>query len=516
MISCIALEGPGRWRTVGVAALFSVAALPAVPLLWRLVGSIGWISAAATGAFVNSLQNSLLLALAVAAVSLAVGLPLGVLAALNEFPGRRVLLPLTALPLLVPSFLWAIGWSSLATRLGPAITSTLSGFGGCVLVFSVGAIPLTLLTSYAATTTLSGSQLDAVRLAGADKSLLKYASRHAVIPTLLAASLGGILTLSDPGPGQILGLRTAASEVLTSFSALYDFDLAAQQCGLLTAAVLALALPLAYFAGPRIARDMLARQSITKRRLRNQKTAALTCGVLALFVFGGVILPLLGLTLPLGRETEFRRAVSELARTGGNTLVYAAGAGIASAVLGLLIAFFVGRSDRLRIACIGVSLTLFCLPPAFVAIGLVQIAADAPAWTDPLLRSRLTVCLALGLRFFPVAAVLTLRAWGSTSATWVLAGGIHGVSLGTYVRRVALPLMLPAAGVSTVLVALLATADIGTALLLHPPGAPSLPLAIFTVMANARESLVASLCLVYIVVAGGLLAVVCTLAGGRR
>jgi ABC-type Fe3+ transport system permease subunit len=76
--------------------------------------------------------------------------------------------------------------------------------------------------------------------------------------------------------------------------------------------------------------------------------------------------------------------------------------------------------------------------------------------------------------------------------------------------------MLPTAGVTTLLVALLATADIGTVLLLHPPGKPSLPLAIFTVMANARESLVASLCLVYILTAAGLLAVVWTLAGGRR
>ena len=88
--------------------------------------------------------------------------------------------------------------------------------------------------------------------------------------------------------------------------------------------------------------------------------------------------------------------------------------------------------------------------------------------------------------------------------------------LQTYVRRVVFPLMLPAAGVTTLLVALLATADIGTVLLLHPPGQASLPLAVFTVMANARESFVASLCLVYILASGGLLTVAWMLAGGRR
>ena len=56
------------------------------------------------------------------------------------------------------------------------------------------------------------------------------------------------------------------------------------------------------------------------------------------------------------------------------------------------------------------------------------------------------------------------------------------------------------------------TADVSTVLLLHPPGARSLPLAIFTVMANAPESLVATSCLVYVAVASGLLIALWTTA----
>jgi hypothetical protein len=46
----------------------------------------------------------------------------------------------------------------------------------------------------------------------------------------------------------------------------------------------------------------------------------------------------------------------------------------------------------------------------------------------------------------------------------------------------------------------LATAEIGTILLLRPPGEDSFPLAIFTVMANASEVKVSSLCFIYFVV----------------
>ena len=499
-----------------MSLLLLVAALPALPLMSRLLLSISSVASVTTGPFARSLQNSFLLAFAVAAISLFIGLPLGVLAALFRFPGRLMLLAVSSLLLLVPSFLWAIGWSSLAVRLGPTATGVLSGFSGSLFVHSISAIPLTLFVAYAACTALSASQLDAARLAGSDASVLKYAARDALVPTMLAASLGGILTLSDAGAGQILGLHTAASEVLTSFSAFYDFTLAAKQCSVLTLIVLALAFPVAYFAAPRIARGMLARQLAGPYRIDSQKGAILTSGLLSVFVIIGVVLPFVGLTLPLANGIDVRRSASELIRTGGNTLIYAIGAGIVATIVGLILAFFIGRSTRLRTATLGISLALFSLPPTFSAIGIVELATDAPTWADPVLRSRLTVCLVLGFRFFPVATLLVLRAWGSTSASWSLAAGLHGVPLQSYIRRVVFPLMLPAAGVATLLVAILATADIGTVLLLHPPGQGSFPLALFTVMANARESYVASLCLVYILAAGSLLAVAWMLAGGRR
>ncbi|MCP4407975.1 MAG: hypothetical protein GY807_09510 [Gammaproteobacteria bacterium] len=249
-----------------------------------------------SGGFGSALGNSVLVALAVCAVAFLIGLPAGVLAAFYEFPGRKTLLAFSTLPLLVPSVLWAIGWSSLIARFGPAATDFFSGIRGCIIVFSATTFPLVLLMSYAACIALSGSQVDAARLAGGERSVFRYATRYATTPALLAAGLGGVLTLSDPGPGQILGLRTAASEIMTGFSALYDFSLAAQQCVALTVMVLLFAVPLAYLAGPRIASSMLARQTRGLRRVRQNKMAGLALATLILFVLLGVI------TLNLGPD----------------------------------------------------------------------------------------------------------------------------------------------------------------------------------------------------------------------
>jgi len=60
------------------------------------------------------------------------------------------------------------------------------------------------------------------------------------------------------------------------------------------------------------------------------------------------------------------------------------------------------------------------------------------------------------------------------------------------------PVMVPAAVTAFMIIALEATAEVGTVLLLRPPSADSIPVQIFTVMANAPDALVAALCLFYI------------------
>lgn len=504
----LVLERPGRWRAVAMAGVFVLAMLPSLPLLVEAAGGGGGL-----GSFPIALRGSARLAAAAAVLGFGLGLPIGVLAALYTFPGRRALLGLVSLPLLVPSLLWAIGWSALVARVAPG---ALRGAPGCVLVFATMAVPLVLLTAWAATVTLGATQVEAARLAGGEGALVRRAFRHAAVPALLAAGLAGVLVLSDPGPGQIFGERTAAAEILVSFAAFFDFGLAARQGIALTALVLVLAIPLAALAAPRLAAAVLPREVRPVQPAAHRGMAVLTAGWLLALVVAGVAAPLAGLALPARNGNDLGRAGSEAVRTLGDTFFYALGSGIVAAGLGLLLAAFTGRSSRLRTAALTLSFLLLALPPALPALGLLRWSGQVSAGIAPLFHSRLTVCLALGLRFLPVAALLSLRGWAATSPSWALAAGLHGVPLRRYLARVQAPRLAPATGTALLLVALLATADIGTVLLLHPPGSRSLPLAIFTIMANAPEAVVASLCLVYVLGAGAFLTALLWLGGRTR
>ena len=499
MISPMLLERPGSWRWIGITLGFALALVPTLPLVWRAVIATDRFAVGET--FVPALGNSLIVALTVAAIGWIVGLPAGVLSGLYAFRGRAILVALVTLPALVPSFLWAIGWSAAALRIGTRASLALAGFPGTALAFCGMSISIVMLACLATTRSLTASQVDAARIAGGERTVIVQGCRHAAITAGLAAGLAGVLTLSDPGPGQIHGLRTAAGEMLTSFSALYDFALAGRQCLALTAAVLLLALPLIVPAARRLAPQLLARQSKPPVGSRDRRVSRIATALLAFVACMLVMLPLVGLLLPVIEGAEIRSAWNALTRTGSNTLLYAGGAGLMAVTLGVVMALLAGRSRRLGAACLALGLALFLQPPALIALGFVFVGSDAPAWADPLLRSRLTVSLALAARLFPIALVLGMRTWRSFPASWSAAAAVHGVSLRTFLGRIVGPLFSFPAGIALLIVGLLATADVGTVLLLHPPGQASLPLTIFTVMANAPEALVASLCLAYVAAA---------------
>jgi ABC-type Fe3+ transport system permease subunit len=498
MISPAFLEQPGRWRAVGIAAGVLVVIVPALPLLQLALEEYPDFTLGA--GFGASLARSALVAAGASIYSLALGFPSGLLAGLYRFPGRMPLLVLLAVPLLMPSFLWGIGLSMLRIELGLPRDSIFSGASGAVMSFAALGVPLVLFATLLATRGLPARAVDAARLAGGERAVIRYAGQAALPLGVVAAMLVGLVTLADPGPGQILGFAGVGSTILTSFSALYDFELAARQSLVVAAIVLLAALPLVLTLGRRLASSLLARSV----ELAATRTAALPgpAGAFLLLVVLAVTLgaPLVGLARPALGQFWLDRVLEVSARTAGNTLVYAIGAGVVATAVALPLSVCAARSVRLRVALLAALMLSFVLPPAVGALGGVLIASESPTWLDPLVRSRLTVAVVLGLRLTPIATMILLRAIGSLPPSWGFAAAVHGVSLTLFTRKLLVPFLAAPAAASVALVALVATADITTVLLLQPPGRESFPVALFTVMANAPESMVASLSLAYILI----------------
>jgi iron(III) transport system permease protein len=484
-----------RWFLVVIVLCIAIG--PALPLLVSTIGQEStrplW-----TDAFSKSLQSTLWLGVGVSSLSLLIGLPLGLLASSYRFPGRSSLVLLQALPLLLPSFLPCIGWSNLAASSWFSWLPTPGGLSGCVFVLGLQMVPLPFFATWAAYQNLTASQIDAARLHGGERSVLKFSAVACAPVAILAALLGGILSLSDAGAPVIFGCRSVAVEIRTSFAALFDYELAGRQCLLLAGLVLSLTAPVLLVGLRWLAAAVLAKQTRPAIPYPHRTLGWVTATGLLLVILVGIVLPALGLCLPAMQNPMIERAATKVGDTATATLIFAGGAAIIAVVLATVLALATSGNSRARLSVLAVMLAILAMPPALTAIGVSRVATLAPPHLDWLMRSQLTVAIVLGLRFLPVATVALMRAVGSLSPSWNDAARVHGVAAPRYFARVILPNVAGGIVVSLLLVMVLAAADITTTHLLQPPGSQSLPVAIFTVMANSPEGLVASLCLLYL------------------
>ena len=472
---------------------------------------LDWLS---SGGFDAAIARSLIITLSVIVIAIIVGLPVGTLTGLYTFKGRRLFLGLLALPLMIPSFLWAIGFSQIQDLLHFSIESKLAKSVEPIYIFSAFVIPLSIYAAFLSVNSLSKNQIDAFRLVGSNWWVFKQVAKRAIPITFLISLLAGIITISDPGPGQILGFSGAASEILISFSALYDFDLARYQSFVIALVSIVISLPFILWFGARLSTALLAKEATANTLEQNATVSRFAPPVFIIILFLILGIPFLGLIAPLLQGTAFQYALNELIRTGINTLLYALSAGLIGTLIATGLILLLGRRVKTSII-ISIALLIIVIPSTFLAVSIIQMGSSLPASWDWLFRSRLIVGVALGVHFCPIAILLILKRYTAISDSWFDAASCSGVPKLKFIRLVIAPFLAPAMILSVFVISLLASADIGTVLLLRPPGEDSFPLTIFTVMANASETLVSTLCLLYVGLSGILLVTLWSIIGRK-
>ena len=197
-------------------------------------------------------MQSVGLAAAVTASSIALALPLAWLTARTDMPGRRLWAVLTALPLVMPSY---IGAYLFVSALGPrgllqgALESpfgverlpSIYGFPGAWLTLTLFTYPLVLLTVRAAMRRLDPQLEDAARGMGRS-STATY--RTVVLPQLVPAiGAGGLLVslyvLSDFGAVSIMRFDSFTRAIYNSYRAGFDRAGAAALAAVLVLVMLA-------------------------------------------------------------------------------------------------------------------------------------------------------------------------------------------------------------------------------------------------------------------------------------
>jgi iron(III) transport system permease protein len=366
---------------------------------------------------------------------------------------------------------------------------------GAIFVLSVVLFPLSMLAAEVAVRRVDSRLEEAALLVAPAGRVLRRITLPLAAPPIWAAGLIiFVLAISEFGVPALLRVRVFTTEVFTAFAALYDF----RRATVLTIPLLVLSAIVAIAA----ARILGERLVTTRRGSRNAQTIRLdawkgraSTGA-AVVVALTVVLPMLVLlaeSLASGPDVGPLRGSLDAIT---NSLILAAVS--ACAVVG--VAFWIGyararfappRAGRFVDALL---LALFAAPSTIVGIGLIGVwnrsgPAGALYGTDAML------VIASVARFVPVAALVIGASVRQLPVSHEEAAAVSGAGWLRTIRRIVLPQVALGLLAAWIVTFILTFGELGASILVAPPGESTLPIRVYTLIANAPSSHVAALAL---------------------
>lgn len=435
------------------------------------------------------LLRSAALAVAVGAGAAAIAVPLAWLTARTDLPGRRMWTVVTALPLVIPSY---IGAYLLVSALGPrgelqGVLSPLGieelpsiyGFGGAWLVLTLFTYPLVLLPVRAALLRLDPALEDAAR--GMGRSNWSVA-RTVVLPQLIpavgaGALLAALYALSDFGAVSILRFDSFTRVIYQSYRASFDRTGAAALAALLVLVMIGL---LAAESRVRRARTYHRTAPGSARgasvlRLGGWRWPSLAfCAAITLLAFGLPVAMLLYWSVQSVAGDVDWEVVTTAA---GNSLLLAGLAALVTTVAALPVAWLGARfPGRWSAAVDTLTTTGYALPGIVVALALVFFGIRA---VPVLYQSLAMLVLAMVVLFLPLAVGSARAALLQVPPRLEEAARVSGRSPLAVAWTVTIPLARSGVLAGAALVFLATIKELPAVVLLSPIGFETLPLVIW-------------------------------------
>jgi iron(III) transport system permease protein len=448
------------------------------------------------------LLNSTLLAACSAVFGTLLGAPLGLLLARARLPAKRLFRIALIIPLIIPPYVLALAWilftgpmGLLAQLIGRDLLSGWTySFAGAVVVLSLAYYPLSMLATEAAARRVDGHLEEAALLVTDRRWVLWRITMPLIAPMVAAAALTiFVLGLSEFGVPSLLRVRVYTTEVFTAFAALYDFGAATTLAVPLLVVTLIVAVIIKLIVGERF---------ITVRRSIHP-ALPLALGRWRVFGFGGtilvltasVVLPLMTLAYEAG---NFKRVTSTLEGSGAaiiNSLSLAAIAATVIIVLATVLGYWRGRAQTgWRGMFDLVLLVIFAVPSTVLGVGLIGLW-NRPGLLGEIYTSPTIIIIAYVARFVTVAALILAAGVRQIPESFEEAAEVAGGSWPRTFTQIVLPNIRPAVVAAWLVSFILAVGELGTTILVAPPGESTLPVRIYTLIANTPSSEVAALAL---------------------
>lgn len=486
-----------------------IAALVVSPLLWLILRATQVNPERARDLLLSPqtaeiLVTSIGLMLSVTGLSIVIGVPLAVLTTRTDLPFRRFWTVVTALPLVIPSYIGAFAFVSTFGRHGELSSilrgalPEIDGFGGAVLIITLYTYPYVFLTTRAALLSMDSSLVDAARTLNAGRF---EAFRRVTLPQIRPAITAGALlvalyAISDFGTPAFMRVQVFTSAIYWEYGA-FNVEYAA----LLSLQLLAVtAVVLAIEAG--VGRDEdtgKSGASGTKIRLGRWKWPAV--GSVTLLGVVTLVVPVAIFGLWLVRGTGGDAPSLGFQWEYALNSVYLAGlAALVACAFALPVGYLAARSDSLLARLFERSTYVgFAVPGVVIGLALVFFGANYAPW---IYRTAPLLVFAYVVRFLPQAVGSTRTAVLQVDDRLTEAARTLNEGPFDAFRRVTFPLIAPGVVAGGVLVFLTTMKELPATLMLQPIGVETLVTIIWSAHASAYYRYAAFPALILVLISG--------------
>lgn len=452
------------------------------------------------------IRNSFVLSLLTSFFTSVIGIPLGFLLVKTDLPCRQLFTIIFSIPLLIPSYIMAVSWFDLlsssrviSNSAAHLLTQWLFGLPGCVFVLSSVYLPIIMLLTMTSFKVVNARLEEAGRLVTKWPRVLTQITLPIMLPgVLFAIVLVFLLSLGEFSVPNYLRYPVFPVESFTQFSAFYDY-------GAATAAAVPLALIalIVLFAERMILREsnyqFRSTENKTFLKIPLGKTRKWLFLSVSLLCFIDVIIPLLVLIYKSLSLTAYIDAFTRTAGSMLRSILFAMSGATFLTVFGFLLGYIIQtRTFSFWRSVDYLTIFLFTLPSTVVGIGLISL------WNSPfsnfIYATPLIIIIGYIAQFSALGSRIMIANLAQIPKSMEEAAQVVGAGWLRRTTRITAPLAKRGLITAWLVSYVFCLRDTGITMMVYPPGQDTLPVRIYTLMANGTPEVIAALCVMMIAI----------------
>ncbi len=445
------------------------------------------------------LLKSSLLAFIIAFFATVFGIILGFLIYKTKLKLHAYLKIVLLIPLLISPYILAVAWKDFF-RLVFNNSHIISSYFGVIIVLVSVFTPLSMLIIGSALSNINASLEESGLLIMSKKKVFFKITMPLIKPALLSSFvLIFIFSISEFAVPSFFGVEVFTTEIFTQFAAFYNHSLALIQGSiLLLICVLLLFIESNYLTN---APFLSINGKGIKHRTYQLENSNKWSVFILLWISITVFLPLLTLIYQTFKNgiTSLVKAIEILMPTFSYSIVLAIIGSIIILFIGFVTAYYsINQKNRKTSLINTFMLFIFAIPSTIYGISLIQF------YNQPFLNyiysSALIIIIGYVGKFSFIASKIIANSLKQIPKSLDEVAQIQGVSFNKRLLKISIPLILPALFIAFVISFIFSLGELSTTIMLYPPGTEIMPIKVFTIMANAPQSLTSAMTFVVFLV----------------